>query len=625
MNGKNLSDVLSDIDLKYIDEVELFAGSQKKPYIKWLVPVAAALILLAGIGVVYRMSKLGKSLPVKPTELDSGSYSQDSQTDLSDNLQNADNTDYTTNNNNVSEDTTALISAAKANKTKNEKTNNNGTSNENHVPENTTAIVPSTSETGTETTTSKNNTPTSQPETTEQQGQKEDETTQVDYSEEWKDGYLFEIKPLSENQEYLNATDPYAVSRHQYYETPLHYSVPDGTDRSSKERFHENRIFEEYRWLNKSKWLPAGDFIRKSTPVFLAEKNGKNAVYSPINAYFALSLLAETSSENTRNQVLSALNENSITSLRERANGIWKYNYYDDSLSKCLIANSIWLNDKGEYNKDTLDIIAENYYASAFSGEMGSEGYNNAFRQWMNTQTGNMLKNQISNLKFDNNTDFVLASTLYLKLQWSAAFDVAQTKPGKFKTASGKKVSADFMYQKGINNMLYYGDNFNAVRLSFSDNLGHMLLILPDEGVTPETLLKDSETMDFILSNNYTWNKQKKYDINYYVPKFDMECELDLTNGMKKLGITDCFDPEKADFSSLTKAQSITLSKAKQGVRVAVDENGVTAASYTVEWLAGGFPEDCKEINFKLNRPFLYVIRNTDNMPLFIGIVNNPS
>ena len=54
------------------------------------------------------------------------------------------------------------------------------------------------------------------------------------------------------------------------------------------------------------------------------------------------------------------------------------------------------------------------------------------------------------------------------------------------------------------------------------------------------------------------------------------------------------------------------------------DEEGVTAAAYTVLPMAGAArpPED--EIDFVVDRPFIFVITGEDGLPLFAGVINQP-
>ena len=58
--------------------------------------------------------------------------------------------------------------------------------------------------------------------------------------------------------------------------------------------------------------------------------------------------------------------------------------------------------------------------------------------------------------------------------------------------------------------------------------------------------------------------------------------------------------------------------------RVAIDEEGVTAAAYTVMMMAGAAAPPEEEMDFVLDRPFLFAITGADGLPLFVGVVNRP-
>ena len=122
------------------------------------------------------------------------------------------------------------------------------------------------------------------------------------------------------------------------------------------------------------------------------------------------------------------------------------------------------------------------------------------------------------------------------------------------------------------------------------------------------------------------WKNSKYVDINLSMPKFDVSSDLDLTESLKALGITDVFDPSLSDFSPMTKdADEIYLSQARHAARVLVDEEGCQAAAYNIMADVGmGGPPD-EEVDFVLDRPFLFVITDGPReLPLFAGIVNQP-
>lgn len=90
--------------------------------------------------------------------------------------------------------------------------------------------------------------------------------------------------------------------------------------------------------------------------------------------------------------------------------------------------------------------------------------------------------------------------------------------------------------------------------------------------------------------------------------------------------MTDVMDGTKSDFTPLTTANdSLELTQAKHAARVKIDEDGCEAAAYTilgVEATAMMGPEE--EIDFTLDKPFVFAITGIDGLPLFVGLVNQP-
>ena len=361
-------------------------------------------------------------------------------------------------------------------------------------------------------------------------------------------------------------------------------------------------------------------FIQKTFSEFLKDSKNENIIYSPLNVYMALSMLAEISDGNSRQQVLDLLNADSIETLRNQAHSIWNANYCDDGAVTSILASSLWMNKDVNYNKETLDLLASNYYTSTFKGEMGSEEYNKAFQSWLNSQTGGLLKDYISNEEMSPDTIMALATTIYFKANWDREFYDTETTKDTFHSPTGD-VTIDFMNDTITNGTYYWGKNFSAINKSL-DQSGSMWFILPDEDVNVDTLLTDAEVLSFITSNNQ-WSNQKTVNINLSIPKFDVSSGLDLKEGLKNLGVTDCFDIEKSDFSPLQDEQGC-ITEATHAARVAIDEKGVIAAAFTSMMEAGGAMPNADEVDFVADRPFIFVITGFDGLPLFIGIVNQP-
>ncbi len=383
----------------------------------------------------------------------------------------------------------------------------------------------------------------------------------------------------------------------------------------SDERGERLRLAQEYRGsLN--------GFYADTMSLMLTGEDDGNRVYSPVNVYLALCMLAETTDGESRQQILDLLGLDDIDQVRLVAKSLWNANYSDDGATTSILANSVWLDEDIGYNSAALDVLAEEYYASSFSGQMGSAEYTDRLHKWLNDETRGLLEDSVQSLEFDPATVFALASTVYYNARWSTAFQESKTTEGIFHTPKGD-VAADFMHQTS-HGSYYWGEGFSAACRYFDNSGGSMWFILPDEGVSVDELLTDGECMDFILSAG-DWENSKYVTINMAVPRFDVASDTDLTGILRALGVTDVFDPVAADFSPIIPIDDGGfLSVARHAARVMIDEEGVEAAAYTVLMRDGGTAPPADEVDFVLDRPFIFVLRGIDGEILFVGVVNYP-
>lgn len=362
------------------------------------------------------------------------------------------------------------------------------------------------------------------------------------------------------------------------------------------------------------------DYLRAVLPALLTAGEGENAVCSPVSVYMALSMLAEITDGDTRAQILSLLGAESIEALRETAEKVWAANYQNDGAVTSILADSLWLSDSLDYNSNTLARLADSYYASAYRGEMGSEAFNKALRRWINEQTGGLLKDSADGLSLAPETVIALASTIYFRAKWGSEFSKSATADGIFHAPDGD-VTHKFMHET-MESTYYAADSFAAVG-KYLQGSGTMWFLLPDEGVTPEELLT-SGAVDFLLSPESAESKFMTIDLS--VPRFDVSADTELSAALHALGVTDVFDADTADFSPLMdNADDISLSQAKHAARVAIDEEGVVAAAYTVMVACGAAMPPDERVEFTLDRPFLFAVTGESGEILFAGIVNTPA
>lgn len=364
-------------------------------------------------------------------------------------------------------------------------------------------------------------------------------------------------------------------------------------------------------------------FYQNSIRDTLTSKKGENCVYSPVNLYLCMAMLTEMTDGKTKKQLMDALGQTDTEKVREQSRKIWENVYEDGKIAKCLLGDSIWLNQNIPYEKDVLKSLADNYYTETFQGQMGP-GMDKRIQNWINHMTGSKLKEEAGGIKTDAMTVFVLLSTAYFYDQWVTPFQESDTKEDTFTNADGKKVSCDFMNSQRFDSA-YRTERFQAASLGF-ENGNSMLLVLPEENVTVEDLLK--EDMDEILHLSADYGDKFTYgEVVLSLPKFEISSSLDLIPIMKNMGVTDLFQVEDADFTKLLGVKSredypVFVSKVQQASKAAVDENGCSVASFTEVELRSGSAMPTEKFVINCDHPFLFIISNYDGIPVFAGVVN---
>ncbi len=421
----------------------------------------------------------------------------------------------------------------------------------------------------------------------------------------------------------------YAISKAEYPERVQCPNMDDYTNPKTGDFDYEAFQKAEQAWSEDQAKYNDGasyytkemrEFVGKSTTEFLKDSQDGNLLYSPANVYMALCMLAETTDKESRQQILDLLEEKSIEDVRTKAKGLWNANYCNDGATTCILANSIWLNNSIDYNKETMETLKNQYYTSAFKGEPGTAGYDKELQNWLNEQTGGLLKEQASNIRLSPTMVMALASTIYFKASWQNEFLKNATKQDVFHEIT-KDIQCDFMHQTMLGEYSQR-DGFSATTLPFT-NGWNMHLILPDQGVTPEQLLQNEECMKMIKSG--ALKDTQRLRVNLSMPKFDVSSEYDLKEGLQQLGVKDVFEGDISDFTPINEeARNVYLNRADHAVRVLVDEEGCEAAAFTVMGAEGACSPPNEKVDFVLDRPFLFFITGEDGMPLFVGVVNQP-
>lgn len=353
-------------------------------------------------------------------------------------------------------------------------------------------------------------------------------------------------------------------------------------------------------------------FTEKLYNELMKSGGGKNLVWSPVNVYIALSLLAETTAGDTRAEILDLLGAADIVSLRKGVTAILKAETSDDGVSTCLIANSVWLNGSLEYNTEALKNLAEIYEVSSFSGDPYDPAFKQAIADWINDNTNGLLKEQAGNV--EPGDLMTLVSTLYYKAPWADEFNKGETSDDVFHAPSGD-ITCAFMHSSELNGTLYISEKFTAWGKPMK-NRGTMWFFLPNEGYGPADIADD--VMAFIVSPN---KDGANYLLHVSIPKLDVSSEIDLIPAIRSAGVTKIFGG--GDFTPLSNGD-VYVSAIKHAARLTADEVGVEAAAFTTISYCGSAFFENDEAWFTLDEPFMFVLTGMSGQALFTGQVYLP-
>ena len=355
-----------------------------------------------------------------------------------------------------------------------------------------------------------------------------------------------------------------------------------------------------------------------------------NLIYSPYSISVALAMtyagargetesqMAQTMHFPAQNQLHSALNALDLD-LAKRGEAQSE----EETPLQLNIANAVWAEQTFPFLKDFLDVLAQNYGAGIQLADFmnQSEAVRKEINGWVSKKTNDKIQDLIPRGVLDSATKMVLVNAIYFKADWIHPFDPNETQDTPFHLLDGSEVQVEMMYQSLSGIPYVHGDGYQAVELPYQGQSAAMDIILPDEGKfsTFESIF-DTQKLNAILGG-----MQPGGALELGLPKFSFTTDFDLKDRLTSLGMTDAFDPGRADFSGMTGEKDLYIDAVLHKAFVAVDEKGTEAAAATavIMKLTSAMLPGASLI---IDRPFIFVIRDLPSgQILFVGRVLNPA
>lgn len=348
------------------------------------------------------------------------------------------------------------------------------------------------------------------------------------------------------------------------------------------------------------------DFYSKT-----AEGSDENIMVSPYSLMTALELAAAGADGDTLKQMISLYGdpEDPEATMKYISDLMKKLNSSEGV--KLKVANSAWLRDKvkdsparNEYIKTIADYLESEIKLKDFGDP---DGLIKEINDWVDGKTDGMIPQLLDELPDD--CVAVLVNTIVFDGKWGEAFSGTSQK--EFHGKSGDK-ETEFMNGKA-ETYLETDKATGFIKVYEGGEFAFVAMLPADENVSMADFVKDLKPEEF---EEFYKSGEGKATVS--MPSFTSRYKMKAPGILKELGMTDAFDPGKADFSGIE--DGIYISDVIHETYIEVTKKGTRAAAASAVTMrkSASFAMDVKHV--ELDRPFMYAIVDTaTGTPVFIG------
>ena len=221
--------------------------------------------------------------------------------------------------------------------------------------------------------------------------------------------------------------------------------------------------------------------------------------------------------------------------------------YRDEKHCKVYLANSVWMREGVAFYESYTDNAAKRFYAECYTMDFDAPKAGRTISDRVSDKTKGLLKPEVT-LKPE--TIAVLLNAVYFKANWIDEFQKKYTEQDAFTRADGSDVLCDFM-QGDRSGRAVAAEGYCLAAIPFDGGF-EMFFLLPDEGESIDGLLMSRDLAELLDGSAAEYRM-----VEWRVPKFTVQSQLDLVPVLRKLGVEQAFSDTAADFSAMCDVQQL--------------------------------------------------------------------
>ena len=286
------------------------------------------------------------------------------------------------------------------------------------------------------------------------------------------------------------------------------------------------------------------------------------------------------------------------------------------------VVNRLWGQQGRSFKDAFLATLRDRYGAplEQLDFKSAAEASRVAINKWVSDQTEKKIDELIPAGAIPNETKLIITNAVYFKGQWSKQFETRLTKPEVFHTQDGGK-QVPMMRQLDRFRVAHI-DGGLMLEMPYGEGALAMDVVLPSARDGLPALEKR-----FAAGALEPWlAKLETRRVDVVLPAFKTRASLELAKVLEAMGMKRAFKFPDADFSAMDGTHELFISRVIHQAFLAVDEKGTEAAAATAVMMeAGAAPPTDEPVKFRVDHPFMLIIRDTRNgEALFVGRVLDP-
>jgi len=357
--------------------------------------------------------------------------------------------------------------------------------------------------------------------------------------------------------------------------------------------------------------------------VYENEETDKNILLSPLSASLAFSMLNNGAADATQEEIQQTLGFGDVSSkvINSYAQKVVNAMQTLDTRAVFESANSIWLQTGFPVIDAFKQVNQQYYHAEIQNVNFRKPETLNLINKWANDQTHGKIPEILTEIPLY--ARFILANALYFKGYWTVPFDKKLTVDSQFHTSTGSVQVVPTMRNTLYTSLYAKSDNCAALELPFGNEAFSLVVVLPDEDIDVSTVVGQMNGDWWMQVIKGLESSSENMEAHLEIPRFKIDYERSLCDDLMTLGMKSPFDKDVADFSLLSSAKPLFISDVFQKTFAQMNEDGMVAAAVTVLGDFGLSDSDYTPVDFKVNRPFLYFIKEkSTGLVLFAGVIN---